>query len=70
LWTKGLNAKDIHKEMCSVYDRKCLSRKAVYNWIGKLSLKDVRKSKMMTDQMQKWPRQQPKDFCAAGFDDW
>jgi hypothetical protein len=31
LWTKALNAKDIHKEMFPVYDGKCLSRKAVQN---------------------------------------
>jgi hypothetical protein len=29
LWAKGLNAKDIHKEVFSVYAGKCLSRKAV-----------------------------------------
>jgi hypothetical protein len=35
LWTKGLNAKDIHKEMIPVYGGKCLSRKAVHNWVEK-----------------------------------
>jgi hypothetical protein len=34
---KGLNAKKIHKEMFSVYGRKCLSRKAVLNWVDKFS---------------------------------
>jgi hypothetical protein len=29
LWAKGLNAKDIHKEMFPVYGGKCLLRKAV-----------------------------------------
>jgi hypothetical protein len=29
LWAKGLNAKDIYKEMSRVYSGKCLSRKAV-----------------------------------------
>jgi hypothetical protein len=29
LWAKGLNTKDIHKEMFSVYGGKCLSRDAV-----------------------------------------
>jgi hypothetical protein len=29
LWTKGLNSKDIHKEMFSIYSGKSLSRKAV-----------------------------------------
>jgi hypothetical protein len=37
LWAKGLNAKDIHKEMCLVYGGKCLSRKAVHNWVEKFS---------------------------------
>jgi hypothetical protein len=32
------------------------------------SLKDVRKSQMMPDQVQKWPRQQSKHLYAAGFD--
>jgi hypothetical protein len=33
LWAKGLNAKDIHEEMFLVYGGKCLSRKAVHNWM-------------------------------------
>jgi hypothetical protein len=32
LWPKGLNAKDIYKEMFPVYGGKCLSRKAIHNW--------------------------------------
>jgi predicted Rdx family selenoprotein len=32
LWTKELNAKDIHKEIFPVYGGKCLSRKAVLKW--------------------------------------
>jgi hypothetical protein len=35
LWAKGLNAKDIHKEMFPVYSGKCLSHKAVHNWVEK-----------------------------------
>jgi hypothetical protein len=66
LWAKGLKAKDIHKEMFPVYDGKCLSRKAVHNW-AKNSLKGVRKSQMMPDQVRKWLRQRSKDFYAAGF---
>jgi hypothetical protein len=31
------DAKDIHKEMFPVYDGKCLSRKAVHNWVEKFS---------------------------------
>jgi hypothetical protein len=31
LWAKGLNAKDIHKQMFSVFGGKCMSRKSVHN---------------------------------------
>jgi transposase len=34
---KELNAKDIHKAMFPVYGGKCLSRKAVHNWVEKFS---------------------------------
>jgi hypothetical protein len=34
---KGLNAKNIHKEIFPVYGGKCLSRKAVRNWVEKFS---------------------------------
>jgi hypothetical protein len=37
LWTKGLHATDIHKEMFPIYGRKCLSRKAAHNWVEKFS---------------------------------
>jgi hypothetical protein len=37
LWAQGLSAKDIHKEMLPVYGGKCLSRKAVHNWVEKFS---------------------------------
>jgi hypothetical protein len=37
LWTKGLNAKNIHKEIFPVYGGKCLSCKAVHNWVEKFS---------------------------------
>jgi hypothetical protein len=37
LWEKGLSAKDVHKEMFPVYSGKCLSRKAVHNWVEKFS---------------------------------
>jgi hypothetical protein len=37
LWSKGLNAKDIHEEMFLVYDGKCLSCKMVYNSVEKFS---------------------------------
>jgi hypothetical protein len=38
LWAKGLNAKDIHKEVFIVYGGKCLSRKAVHNRVANVSL--------------------------------
>jgi transposase-like protein len=34
---KGLNAKDIHKEMFPVYGGKGLLHKAVHNWVEKFS---------------------------------
>jgi hypothetical protein len=37
LLAKGLNAKDIHKEMFPLYGGKCLSCKAVHNWVKKFS---------------------------------
>jgi hypothetical protein len=38
LWTKGITAKDIHKEIFSVYGGKCLSPKAVHNRAANVSL--------------------------------
>jgi hypothetical protein len=38
LWAKGLEARDIYKEMFLVYDGKCLSRKAVHIWVANVSL--------------------------------
>jgi predicted oxidoreductase len=41
LLAKGLNAKDIHKEIFPDYGGKCLSRNAIHNWVekrGKCSL--------------------------------
>jgi hypothetical protein len=37
LWAKGLNAKDIHKEMFLIYGGKCMLRKAVHNWVKEFS---------------------------------
>jgi hypothetical protein len=37
LWAKGFNTKDIHKEIFLVYGGKCLSRKAIHNWVEKFS---------------------------------
>jgi hypothetical protein len=38
LWAKGLNAKDIHKEMFPVHGGKCLSRKAGSTLAANVSL--------------------------------
>jgi hypothetical protein len=38
MWAKGLNAKNIHKEMFPACGGKCLSRKAVYNWMANVPL--------------------------------
>jgi hypothetical protein len=64
---KRTRCKDTDKEMVPVSDGKCLSRKAVHNWIEKCS---QGRSKVADDEMEvgKWLRQQSKDFCAAGFD--
>jgi hypothetical protein len=65
LWAKGLNEKYIHKEIFLVYFWKCLSRKAVHNWVEKFS---QGRSKVADEmELRKWLRQQSKDFYAAGF---
>jgi hypothetical protein len=64
LWAKGLNAKDIHKEMFPVYGGKCLSRKAVHNWAEKRFADDEE----VETEARKWLRQQSEHFHAAGFD--
>jgi hypothetical protein len=37
LWTKGLNADDIHKEIFPIYGWKCFSCKAVHSCVEKFS---------------------------------
>jgi hypothetical protein len=66
LWGKGLNAKDIHKEMFPIYGGKSLSRKAVHSWVEKRGNRFA--DEEVETEMRKWLRQQTKDFCAAGFD--
>jgi hypothetical protein len=61
-----LNAKNIHKEIFPVYDGKCRVKR--FTTVLRNSLKDIRKSHTMPDQVQKWLRQQSKVFYAAGFD--
>jgi hypothetical protein len=58
LWAKGLNPKD-----CV-----CVCRVKRFTTGSRNSLKDVRKSQMMPDQVRKWLRQRTKDLYAAGFD--
>jgi hypothetical protein len=64
LWAKELNAKDIHEDIFSVHCGKCLSRKAVHNWLTKVSLmtKRLRRSAEVVEITV------TKDFYAAGFD--
>jgi hypothetical protein len=58
LWAKGLNAKDIHKEIFPFYGGKCLLRKAVHTWVEKFSqglskvADDARPGVEMTDNSQ------------------
>jgi hypothetical protein len=52
MWTKGLNAKDVHKEIFSVYGGKCLSRKAVHSWVANVSL-----IRGWNGEVRKWLRQ-------------
>jgi hypothetical protein len=66
LWAEGLDAKDIHKEMFSVYGGKCFSCKMVHNWVkkhGKYSTADEE----VEMEVPKRLRQQSKDFYAVGF---
>jgi hypothetical protein len=67
LWEKRLSAKDIHKEMFRVYGGKCLSHKAVHNWVEKFS-QGPTKFADNARPVRKWLRQQSKDFYATGFD--
>jgi hypothetical protein len=64
LWTKGLNTKDIHKEILPVYGGKCLSHKAVHKWVKKCFADDEE----VETEARKWLRQQSKNFYVAGFD--
>jgi hypothetical protein len=57
LWVKGLNAKDIHKEMFPVYGGMCLSRKAVHNCVEKHGKRFADDEEIETEVL-KWLRQQ------------
>jgi hypothetical protein len=68
LCAKGINAKDIHKEMFRVYCGKCFSGKAVHTWVKQFSQGRSKVADDARDQMRKWLRQQSKDcgFRRAG----
>jgi hypothetical protein len=57
LWAKGLNAKDIHKEMFPFYGGKCLSLKVVHDLVEKVS-----QGRATDDEteVRNWLRQQSK----------
>jgi hypothetical protein len=67
MWAKELNAKDIHKEKFPVCGGKCLSRKAVHNWVEKRD-KHFADGEEVETEVQKWLIQQSKDFYITGFD--
>jgi phage terminase large subunit-like protein len=67
LWAKGLNSKDLHKEMFPLYGGKCLLRKAVHNWVKKYSQGS---SKVTDDEIEvrNFLKQESENFYAAGFE--
>jgi hypothetical protein len=67
LWAEGSNAKDIHKDMFPVYGGKCLSRKAVHNWVEKRCKRFADDEEVETE-VRKRLQQDSKGFCAAGYD--
>jgi hypothetical protein len=67
LWAKGFNAKDIHKEMFPTYGVKCRLCTTIHNWVEKYG-KRFADDKEVETEVQKWLRQQSKDFYAVGFD--
>jgi hypothetical protein len=57
LWAKGLNVKDIHREMYPIYGGKCLSRKAVHSLVEKRG-KRFADDEEVEAEVSKWLRQQ------------
>jgi hypothetical protein len=68
LWAKGLNAKDIHKEMFPVHDGKCLSCKAVHNCVEKFSLGCSKVGDDTRPVAEASEATVERLLCAAGFD--
>jgi hypothetical protein len=66
LYAKGLNVEDVHKEIFPVYGGKCLSRKAVHNWVEIFSQRFADDEEVETE-VREWLRRQSKDFYIAGF---
>jgi hypothetical protein len=65
LWTKGLNVKDINKEMSSVYTGKWLLHEALHSLVKK---RDRRfpDDEETESEVKKWLRQQLKEFRRTG----
>jgi hypothetical protein len=64
---KRFNTKDNHKKYF-LFTVRSVCRVKRFTSGSRNSLKDVRMSQMMSDQLRKWLRQQSKDLYAAGFD--
>jgi hypothetical protein len=62
LCAEGHSAKNIHKEIFSIYGGKCLSREAQF---GRKRFTDY---KHIEAEVLEWLRQQSKGFYAVGFD--
>jgi hypothetical protein len=67
LWAKGLNAKDVDKEMFPVYGGKCVSRKAVHNCVKKRGKSFADDEEVETGSAEV-AETTVKNFYAAGFD--
>jgi hypothetical protein len=63
-WAKGLNEKDIHKEMLPVYDGKCLSWKAIHNWVKKIISRTFKSHRWCPTMSPCW--ECDRSNCAAG----
>jgi hypothetical protein len=65
VWAKGLNAKDIQKEMFPAYGGKCLSRKGVHNWVEKSGKRFVDEEEDETEVLKRL--RQVRRFLCCGF---
>jgi hypothetical protein len=69
LWSKGLNAKDIHKEMFAVYGGKCSSCKAFHNWVEK-HVRIFADDEVVATGLRKWLRQKSETFMLRDSMQW